>query len=734
MNKIKKTKVLNSVYWIEIPEVSLKILCGTPPDVVKHLSKLGLIHAIEENGVKFEDGPNAILLSDLALQNSAFCNMAEFPTLQMLYKQGMIIPNHPGNKGLKPLLIGSKEQLKAQMEYILRGNYGLISKEELMATGLSEIEANDQMRMKLKFAFGKIKSTDELLDSVEIQKTKTHIRDGVYIERNKRNIFTISYQDASVEVDLNLPHDQKYTPPYSLGFYRIKREYFAIVHSGQGDGWDINRPSMSSVLMFQGKIYLIDAGPNIEYVLEAIGIGIGEIEGIFQTHAHDDHFAGLTALMRSDHKIKYYATPQVRASVLKKVSALLGMNESFFYDFFEAIDLEAGKVTDVDGLEILPINSPHPVETTIFIFRTLWEGGYKSYGHFADIASFRVLESMVTDDPNGLGISAEYYEQVKEEYRRVLDIKKIDIGGGMIHGEASDFKGDKSQRLILAHTSTELTAAQRELGSGASFGTLDTLICSQQNYEWKNAYDFLMTYFDVPPHELRAILNGEIVKYSPETIIIKEGETKNAIYLILTGNIEMIQPGGSSVVLLSAGAIIGEVSGLTDLPCFRTYRATSYVQALRIPADLYYSFVIRNNLYAQIETLADNRSYLERSWLFGDEISYPIQNKLATSIVRKRYNIGDEIDLGKDGSSEQKLYLIQRGSVDIVYDGTKTLSLTDGDFFGEDGSEFGMSDARKAICKASTAMLTLPYEMVLNIPIVRLKIIETYKKRILSAL
>ena len=51
--------------------------------------------------------------------------------------------------------------------------------------------------------------------------------------------------------------------PYTLGFNHIKREYFAVIHGGEGDGWNVNRPCMSSILMFQGKIYLIDAGPNV---------------------------------------------------------------------------------------------------------------------------------------------------------------------------------------------------------------------------------------------------------------------------------------------------------------------------------------------------------------------------------------------------------------------------------------------------------------------------------------
>jgi len=732
-NKIKKIDVTNGVFWVEIPDVSLKILCGSPPDTVKHLTKIGLIQFVEQDGVKFETGPNAILLSDIALQNSAFCNMAEFPALQMLYKQGMIIPNHPGNKGTKPLIIGSEEQVSAQMEYIFRGNYGLVSVEELMASGLSEEEANEQMRIKLKFAFGKIKSTNELLDSVVVEDGKVLIRDDVYIERLKHNVFEITYHDESVKIDLNLKDNQKYTPPYALGYYRIKREYFAVVHSGQGDGWDINRPSMSSVLMFQGKIYLIDAGPNIEYILEAIGIGIGEIDGVFQTHAHDDHFAGITTLMRADKKIKYFATPQVRASVIKKLSALLGASGDFFNNFFDVVDLKAWEYTELEGLEVMPMVSPHPVETTVFIFRTIWEGGYKSYGHFADIASFRVLESMITEDITKPGVSQEFVETMKKNYRITLDLKKIDIGGGMIHGDAIDFKNDLSKRLILAHTSMELTPAQKEIGSGAAFGTADVLITSQQNYEWKNAHDFLMSYFDVPHYELRPILNGEIVGFNPETIIIKEGEMKNFIYLILTGNVEMIHPRGLSTVLLSAGAIIGEVSGLTGLPCNKTYRATSFVQALKIAPDLYNDFVQRNNLYDRIENLADSRSYLERSWLFGDEISYPVQNKLADAIEKKRFDIGDKIELGNDRIEDKRLYIIQKGYIEVVYKSGGSLILRDGDFFGEESSEFGMTDAKEAVCHTQVILLTLPYQMAINIPIVRLKIIEIYKKRLLSA-
>jgi len=63
--------------------------------------------------------------------------------------------------------------------------------------------------------------------------------------------------------------------------------------------------------------------PNIVTVFD-----VGEIEGIFHTHAHDDHFAGLPALLASGRRLKYFTTPLVRHSVTRKLSALLSIDEA----------------------------------------------------------------------------------------------------------------------------------------------------------------------------------------------------------------------------------------------------------------------------------------------------------------------------------------------------------------------------------------------------------------------
>ncbi len=726
MQKLRKTQINNGVFWVGIEEAGVYILCGCPADSVKHLMKQGLIVTRREKGVTFETGPNVVLLSDVLVQNGSFSNLAEFPILQMLYRQGMLLPNHVNNTGLKPMIIGAKDQVEAQMQYIMRGNYGLLTKEEMIEAGASPKMAEDMMRLKLKFAFGKIRRTIELLDTRIVRNRPVEIRNGVFVSHLSLNVFKFEYKGEKVIVDLNLGPNENYNVPYSLGFHHVKREYFAVIHSGDGDGWDIYRPCMSSILTFQGKIYLIDIGPNILNTLLALGISVNEVEGIFHTHCHDDHFAGLTTLMQSDHRIKYYTTPLIRKSVAKKLSALVAMDESSFNDFFEVCDLEFDVWNNLEGLEVKPILSPHPVETNIFIFRTLWADGYKSYAHFADIVALDILKGMVVNDENELGVSIDYYNKVKDNYLTPENLKKLDIGGGLIHGKAEDFRNDVSDKIILAHTSVELTHEQKEIGSGAPFGMVDTLIPSNQTYVFRYAAQFLRAYFPyIPMYNFRILLNNEIVIFNPESIILKGGVVNKDIYLVLTGNVEQIHSESGLHNVLSAGALVGELSGLTGSLSLETYRAVSFVHALRLPEHLYLDFVKRNGLYSNIKRLQENRRLLQGTWLFGEGISYPKQNKLAQAMSFHKFEKGSDLA----GKGLSGITVVKSGKLQILIDGDVFETLSVNHFFGEEGVLFGMDSLFRVVTTEPSEVYNIPTEQLIEMPVVRWRLFETFKKR-----
>ena len=339
---------------------------------------------------------------------------------------------------------------------------------------------------------------------------------------------------------MNLGPGECYECPYTLDMHLLSRDYFAVVHTGDGDGWDMNRPTMGSIVLHQDRVFLVDAGPNIDYALTALGIGINEIDGIFHTHCHDDHLAGLTTLIRGDRRIAYYAVPMVRTSVVKKLSNLLRLPEIEFGNLFDVRDLVLDQWNDVEGLEIKPIMSPHPVETSVFHFRVLWEGGYRSYAHMADIASLEVLGKMVEPDQSKPGISQALFSKTAQAYAQPADVKKIDIGGGMIHGVAQDFRGDKSGKLILTHTARRLTEDERAIGSGAPFGAVDVLIADTSDSLRQRAFEYLRAYFpDAPLHRLRHLLNGKVLVFNPEVLLFREQDAVDAVYLVLSGTAEL---------------------------------------------------------------------------------------------------------------------------------------------------------------------------------------------------
>ncbi|HVI49824.1 MAG TPA: bacteriohemerythrin [Candidatus Sulfotelmatobacter sp.] len=727
MSKLRKIHITKGVSWVEAPEAGLYVLCGCPADAVKHMMRRGLILETERDGVSFETGPNAILLSDVMLQNGTFCNLAEFPVLQMLYRQGMIIPDHPNNSGDKPMLIGLRELVEAQLHYIYRGNYGLVNREELLAAGATPELAEDLLALKLQFAFGRIRHPRELVSPVDLGDHPIELKNGVWLRRLGLNRFEFSYGDETLVVDLNLGPGDTYEPPYTLGAHRVDREYFAVIHSGEGDGWDPNRPSMGSVLMFQGKIYLIDAGPNVQHSLTALGIGINEIEGLFHTHCHDDHFAGLTSLLRADRRLKYFATAMVRASVMKKLSALLSIEEESFFDCFDVHDLDLDQWNNIGGLEVRPLLSPHPVETTIFLFRALWIDGYRSYAHFADIVALDRLRRMLAQDGKP-GISQTFFDKVVQDYAIPADVKKLDIGGGLIHGCAADFRDDPSAKIILAHTARPFSVAEKEIGSGAPFGTVDVIIPGNHDYVWRSAYESLRTYFPhTAHHELRVLLNSPMMVCNPETILVREGQEVPHIYLVITGTVEMIESGTQVSGLLSAGAMVGEVAGIEKSPAQKTYRAASFVQALKMNSDLYREFVRRNGLLSEVMALEERRDFLRSTWICSEALTEMTLNRLAKDMPLLRYDAGEQVE------ARNCLAFIKSGTAELTISGDVMETLGPGDFFGEDVAVFDSPALFTVRAVEPVEIYLTSASVVREVPVMRWKLLESHERRMHNA-
>lgn len=726
MGNLLTIKVAPGVFWLQIPEADLRILCGCPGEVVKHLMRKGLNSPAVKNGVDFETGPNAILLSDLLVQNGVFANLAEFPVLQMLYRQGMILPDHPNNTGTKPILMGAADQVRAQMEYIYRGNYGLNSGEEIIAAGIDEETADMMMRIKLKFAFGQIREPEQFIDTLEIDDSPREIRNGVVVQRIGFNQFRFTFREKTADIDLNLLRDVVYKSPYPLDYHRVKRHYFAVLHTGEGDGWNTERPSMGSVLMFQGRIYLIDAAPGVLNSLNALGIDISEVEGIFHTHAHDDHFAGLPDLVRTDRRLKYFATPLVRSCVAAKFKALMSLDEKKFEQFFEIRDLEFDSWNKCGGLEVMPIYSPHPVENNMFLFRALDADGYRTYAHWADLTSFEVLNKMIGDGP--ADIPSDFIEKVKKNYLQTADLKKIDVGGGLIHGATGDFLDDTSNRLVLAHLSRELTTAEMEIGSETSFGAMDILIPGEQDHLRQRTFYYIKKLFpETSDDEIRMLIKGPFVEYNAGAIIRRSGDETGFVEMVIAGNILYLYADSGVRNHLGFGSFMGIGEIFNDIIIKDgSYRAASHATALRIPAPLLKTFLENNGIFEELVGRMGKIQFLRDTRLFGEQTSFAFLDKISRSMDSISVRDGSFVDI----ESESRLLMIEKGRIRMTrFDGEVLEEIEPGGFFGEHHYLQNTDLEWKFMSDGDCSIFRLPWQEILVAPIIYWKILETSEKR-----
>lgn len=742
---MEKIFVTKGVYYVLIPEADLRILCGCPPDVTKHLMKRGIIAQKAWDKGLYETGPNAILLSDLPIQGGKLSNLAEFPILQMFYNQGMLIPGHPGNTGKKPILLGTQEQLDAVGEYLFRGTYGLANQQEVEATGVDPEMAKEIIRIKLSFAFGKIRKSEELITMIPLEEEPAEIVPGVWIKRSETNRFTIHQSSISTDtglsqkakqklapnelsINLNLKSGETYEAPVSLDFHVTKREYFSVIHIGEGNGWDTERPCMASIVSFQGKLYLIDTGPNVIDSLTALGISVNEIEGIIHTHAHDDHFAGLTSMIRTDHRVKYYAAPFVRSGVMKKMAAITGIPEEQFLKTFEIHDLKVGEWNNLEGLEVKPVFSLHPVETTVFFFRTLWAGGYKTYGHLADIASDQVMRQILIEAPDANEYSKTLYRTMWESLFVPADIKKIDIGGGMIHGTAKDFIKDTSPKIVLAHLNRPLNTEEKEIGSNSSFGQEDILVPAQQDYVRKAAALYIYKYFpNSKPAEVQMLLNCRSKLLNPGIIIQKKGSKPKYVYLTITGVSELIEADSDLEFMLSAGTIIGELDALGGDSTRFTYRARSYVNVLEIPSELYLPFIERNANLVKVKQTAEDMLLLQSTRLFGEMVSSPVLHKIASTVKYSKVAKGSKIT----DFNGQRLWMITKGSAELRAADTLIEKLGLGEFFGEHGSKPWLTSKQiSVVCTSDCQLMSVSLPVLQEVPILEWKLLELCERRL----
>jgi hemerythrin len=187
----------------------------------------------------------------------------------------------------------------------------------------------------------------------------------------------------------------------------------------------------------------------------------------------------------------------------------------------------------------------------------------------------------------------------------------------------------------------------------------------------------------------------------------------------------MVDTGAGFSNRLSPGTLIGEIPALMGLTLGETYITTTFVNALEIPLSLYLHFTEKNELLDDLTTMHEKRNFLQKTWLFGESISSPVQNKIARAIVETGYRAGEEIQTGNFSG----LFIISKGKISLCLQDQLVEILRSGDFFAEQSFLFNIPCLYRIQAAEDTEVFRVPGDLLLDIPIVRWKLLEAYNKR-----
>ena len=225
---------------------------------------------------------------------------------------------------------------------------------------------------------------------------------------------------------------------------------------------------------------------------------------------------------------------------------------------------------------------------------------------------------------------------------------------------------------------------------------------------------------------MASLLNSPIESVNPGTIVLEKGARPDCVYLVLSGTMECIQSELNIKFHMSTGSFIGDLPCLNNTRSVAAYRSVSHVQLLHVTDKLYRSFLVSNNLLDQVLSVQQNIELLRTTWLFGEELSYLVQNKIAQSMVPIDVEEDEELSIeGKSG-----LFLIDDGELNVKNSQGEIVEVLNfGDFFGEQSllSDEAFSDTIQA--SFPSRLFFIDASVLAGIPVVHLKLSEIWATR-----
>ena len=724
---MKATTVLPGCYHLEGPNASA--LLGSPPEILKYLLKMKL------------PVPRVGILPDLSHIKGVSQMAFEFLGYWFLFvDQGY-------TKGKKFRVIGSQamcDRLREILRWTLLGP----SREEMRRWGLSKTRIETLAEMAEGMAIqkeGRVVPVDDLFDFVPFPES---LDAGVPVFEDSRdhlvrqlggNRFEITSPGSSEILDLNFEGDQV-QPLVDLTGDVERPEKLRIKVLGCYSGFDPSGPTTGMLMWVNSNAFLVDVPSGVGRYLRQVGVSKDQLTAVIQTHIHDDH-SSLSEMVLTEHALTLISTREIYECAVATVAHTIGESVDVVKHLVKFQEIVPGKTYSMFGATWEFFYTVHSIPTFGFRVTVLDEEGKPhTILHSSDLDHFKGMDHLVEKG----AISREHADRMKGLVQGDERLAMLDAGGGMIHGEPSDWdpaitKYPQTEFLFYHVNPSKVDAAKYQV---ATPGWARTLLPAK-SYPQSVLLGVLkgLKLFEVKdPAWINVILSqGELVECPARSEVVTKGQSSDAFYFILNGALDVVEqdgPKGAPLATLESGDFFGEMSIISKNRTAATVVARTPAILFKVRGDLFLDFVETNDLKDSFQSLWKRRPLIESVSIFRD--LDPTAKHEISLLAHPQTFPKNELIMRQGGKSDE-FYVVSSGKVKIyrVNDqGKETVSVTlgPGEFFGENVA-MGYTDRRNASAVALGEVGTLVLsgrelrDLAKRMPILRHKLHLVMKDR-----
>lgn len=715
-------------YHLEGPSTSA--LLGSPPEVLKALLK------------QKKKIPHVGILPDVSHRNGVSQIAFEFLGYWFLFvDQGY-------QKGKKFRVLGTKTMCEKLYE-ILRITLLGPSREEMKHWGLSksriDMLATMAEGMAIKKA-GRVQQVEDLFEFVTLPEEENEgfvplFSDSTefLIKRLGGNRYEVSDQGQLQTIDLNFTGEQL-PPLVDLTGQVEKPEAFRLKVLGSYTGFDPEGPTTGMLLWVNGNGFLVDSPAGISKYLKQVGVAKDHLTAIIQTHVHDDHCA-LSELMLSEHSFTLISTKEIYECTVLKIANIIDESPEIIRSMMKFIEIIPGKTYQMYGATWEFHYTVHSIPTVGFRVTVKDEKGKPhTLLHSSDLDHFKGMEQLVASGD----VSQEHYDRMKNLVRGDERLAMIDAGGGMIHGEPTDW--DKTieefpnTEFLFYHINPSKVDTKKYQAAIPGWGKtfLPERTFPQSVY---TSVTQTLRLFEVKDSSWINIIfsQGQVVEFPNNYEVVMKGQEGDSFYFILSGTLDVLDPENKKepfLANLEGGDFFGEMSIINKYKTSATVVTKTPVILFKLPGDLFLDFVEKNDLRENFASLWKRRPLISSVEIFRD---LDPTAKHEISLLAKSQNFSKDELIVRQGSKTEDFYVISSGRVEIVRKNEHgkvafSTELKAGDFFGENVA-MGYADKRNASAQAMTEVSTLVIssrelrDLAKRMPILRHKLHVEMKKR-----